>query len=124
MVDILNITDKENVLGIKVSGNLSQEDYQTLKPRIDQKIQQQGKINILLDLDDVDAAAVGSMWEELELNAKHSDDVNKIAIVGDQTSENMLAKIKKPMTSAETKFFKSEERDTALQWITKTPSQQ
>lgn len=102
---------------MKVSGNLSKEDYQTLNPRIEEKIRQHGKINMLFELEDVDAAGIGSMWEELKFDTKHSDDVNKIAVVGDQTSENVLANIKKPMTSAETKFFEKKDRDAAIQWV-------
>lgn len=117
MIDILNLSDKENVLDVKVTGNLSKEDYETLNPRIEDKINRHGKINMLFELEDVDMAGIGSMWEELKFNAKHSDDINKIAIVGDQTSENILANLKKPMTSAETKFFKKKDRDAAIQWI-------
>lgn len=71
---------------------------------------------MLVELEDVDAAGIGAMWEELKFDAKHSN-VSKIAVIGEETSEQVLTNIKKPTTSAETKFFKPENRDAAINWL-------
>lgn len=39
MVDISNITEKDDVIAVKIRGNLSKEDYERLNPKIERKIQ-------------------------------------------------------------------------------------
>lgn len=117
MFDILENTQKDDVVAVRISGKISQEDYDRLTPLIEQKIEQHGNVNMFFEMEDVENVDYGAMWEELKFDAKNSDKIGKVAVVGDRSTESLLTRIKSSLTSAETKFFNREDRDAALKWI-------
>lgn len=117
MVQINRNSSSANLISAKVSGKLTGEDYKKLNPLIKEKIKEQGKINMLFEFQNFDNIKLGSVWQELKFDSNHSDDIHKIAIVGDRDEEAKLESIKDSMSSAETKYFKREDRDAALKWL-------
>ncbi len=117
MFDILESTQKDDVVAVRISGELTKDDYERLTPLIEQKIQEHGNIKMFFEMEDVENVDYGAMWEELKFDARNSDKISKVAVVGDRSSESLLTRIKNNLTTAETKFFNREDRDAALKWI-------
>lgn len=117
MFNILDDIQKDDVVAVKISGKISEEDYEQLSPLIEQKISQHGNVKMLFELEDVENIDYGAMWEEMKFDAKNSGKINKVAIVGGRAQENLLSKVKSVLSSGETKYFKHEDRDAAIQWL-------
>ncbi len=117
MVNINRNSPESNLISAQVSGKLTGDDYKKLNPLIDEKIRENGKINMLFDFQNFDKISMGSVWQELKFDSKHSDDINKIAIVGDYQSQDNLESLKDSMTSGETRYFEPSQREEAQRWI-------
>ncbi len=117
MVTIQDNEQSGNLISAKVQGDLTSEDYKKLNPLIETKIRENGDINMLFEFENFDNINFGSVWQELKFDSKHSDDVNRIAIVGDRDMEQNLEQIKDSFISADTKYFDRSHRDEALMWV-------
>jgi len=109
----------DGVFGVRLSGKLTHDDYQkTLIPMFDQAIEKSGKIRVLLDLaEDFRGWELHAAWDDFVFGLKHFNDFEKIALVGDKDWEEWMAKLAKPFTKADVKFFKRPETEEAWKWL-------
>lgn len=108
---------EEKLLEVKVSGKLSSEDYELLEPGVDLLIEQSGKIKILFTMHDFHGWEVGAVWEDIKFATKHCRDIERIAMVGENTWEKWMATICKPFTMSSIKYFESGQENAAREWL-------
>jgi hypothetical protein len=116
MIEFID-TVRPEAIGISVSGEITMDDYNKITPVIESKIQEHGKIPILLRLGEIDGASAKTMYEGAKFDLKHLKDITKIAVVADERKYEWLVKIAKPFIPAEVRLFKPEEEGSALSWI-------
>jgi SpoIIAA-like len=107
----------EKVLGFKVSGKLTDEDYKVFVPQIEKIIQEFGRISLLLELDDFHGWDLGAAWDDFKFGMKHSKDFKQVAIVGDKKWEEWMARLAKPFMKAEVKYFEGSQLQDAWEWL-------
>jgi len=105
------------VLQIKISGKLSKDDYHSFTPEVERLIGKHGKLRILAQTVDFDGWTAGALWEDIKFDAKHFNDIEKLAIVGDSKWEEGMAHFCKPFTTAEVRFFETEKLAEAETWV-------
>ena len=108
----------EKSLEVKISGKLSAEDYEILEPGVEKLIGDSGKIKILFIMHDFHGWDLGAVWEDIKFATKHCTDIEKIAMVGENTWEKWMATICKPFTMSSIKYFDAGEETAARQWLT------
>jgi hypothetical protein len=102
-----------------VTGKLEKEDYELIVPEMEKQIVAHKPIRLFLELRDFEGWSASAFWEECKLGYKHlGDDVERIAVVGDQKWEEGLTNFVKPFTSTEIRYFDATEREAAENWIT------
>lgn len=117
MINILGSTN-EDLVAVEVTNEIADEDYKSLIPLIEKKIDQYGSVRLFFELDaSVDKIEPASFWQELKFDVKHFNDIDKIAVVGDKAWENLLAKTNKLLTSGEVKYFEPAKRNEAMAWV-------
>jgi hypothetical protein len=57
------------------------------------------------------------MWEDAKFAARHFNDIERLAIVGEARWEHGLATFIKPFTMAAVKYFDMQDADQARRWI-------
>jgi len=105
------------VVEVRLSGKLAKEDYEMFVPKIEKLIREHGKIRILLALIDFDGWTAGALWEDIKFDAKHFNDIERLAIVGDSKWEKGMAVFCKPFTTAKIRYFDVKDMEEAQQWI-------
>jgi hypothetical protein len=105
------------VMQIRLAGKLSVEDYELFVPKIERSILEHGKIRIILELIDFHGWTAGALWEDVKFDARHFNDIERLAIIGDSKWEKGMAIFCKPFTSASIRYFDVNEIDEAKQWI-------
>lgn len=115
-VDLATRADS-NVIHLHVSGTLSHEDYEIFGPDIEKQIQKHGRIRVLLELDDFHGWTARALWDDIKFDIQHFRDIERIAMVGDQTWEKWMALFVSPFTAATVKYFDASEMDAAWEWI-------
>ncbi|MGV3539580.1 MAG: STAS/SEC14 domain-containing protein [Rufibacter sp.] len=116
MIELIN-TENPEVFAVRVSGTLGKEEYDLLVPALESQIQQQGKINLYWEMSHFEGWSPGGLWEDLKFDAKHVNSFGRIALVGDQKWEQWLTQLMKPFTTAQVKFFETDDHDAAKEWV-------
>jgi len=72
------------VIGYKVSGTVTREDYKTFVPQVQALVEQEGSINMLLDLEEFEWEKVNAWGADMKFGHDYRDKITKMAIVGDK----------------------------------------
>lgn len=105
------------VMEVSVSGKLTREDYENFESEFERLLATQDKVRLLLLLHDFDGWTAGAVWEDVKFDAKHFNDVDRIAIVGESKWEHAIAFFYKPFTRATVQYFDRADEQAARTWI-------
>ena len=73
------------------------------------------QVNVFIDATELEGWELRAAWDDFKLGLKHNSEFNRIAIMGNKTWQEYLAKIAAWFISGEVKFF--EDTETALTWL-------
>jgi hypothetical protein len=118
MLQILS-ESKGNVLGIRASGKLTDQDYRELLiPGLDTLIKEHGKARLLWHMDeDFTGWDMGAMWDDASYFLKHKNEFEKIAVVGGRKWIEAMMGLFAHFMPGEAKTYKNEELQEAWDWI-------
>jgi hypothetical protein len=105
------------ILEVRATGKLVASDYVELVPTFERLKQQHGKLRVLFALHDFHGWTAGSMWEDLKFEKKHFSDIERLAIIGEAKWQEGMAKFCKPFLTAQIRFFKPAQAETAREWL-------
>ena len=106
-----------NVVGIHASGRLTDSDYKTFLPQIEDLIEQHGSIRLLVDMEGFDGWDLHAAWDDFTFGMTHWHHFDKMALLGDATWERLSAKAADVLMRGDVRFFELSERDAAWDWI-------
>ena len=122
------------VLGFKVTGKLTDEDIKGFEPQIEFLIRERKHkpIGILADLSDMRGAELKAQWDEMRFLQKHTDHIARMAVVGADRWEEVMAILTAgaAVLEAETRYFDKSQMVPAWEWARSakhaenTPTQQ
>lgn len=97
---------KETVLGkvleVRLTSKLVKEDYEQYVPMLERLLKAHGKIRMLVEMHDFHGWTAAALWEDIKFDAKHFNDIERLAIVGDKRRHHGAAVFCKPFTAATT----------------------
>lgn len=108
---------REKVLEVHVTGKLGRQDYEKFVPDTERLIKQYGKIRVLMVMHDFHGWDAGALWEDVKWDAKHFNDVERVAIVGEKKWQELLAALCKPFTRATVRYFDQAKIHDARAWV-------
>jgi len=113
----VTLNEDGKILEIHVTGKLGKSDYDNFLPRIETLMKAHGKVRMLLYLHEFHGWSVGALWEDLKFDAKHFNDIERLAIVGESKWQEGMSAFCKPFTTAEIKYFDHDQLPAARQWV-------
>lgn len=123
MLQILDFTG-ENIIATRANDFLGIKDFEKIHPFIHNIMSTGKKVRWYFEMDDTSSTNSIGFWEDAEIeinygNLKftHSNDIEKIAVVGDEKWKKCMLSIMKPFTNANLKYFKLSEKEKAKEWI-------
>jgi len=118
MIEILSQSEPD-ALAVVVSGKLSQDDYDKLRPELELRSERAGNFNLLVELTDVSSLEPGAIKDDLMFTKDFKDSIDKMAVV---TDDQLLSKVSDfvgtplgELLGVEVKRF--DDRDVAWAWI-------
>ena len=105
------------VIGFKVSGKLTDDDYKTFIPELEKAIKLSGTIRLLWDMEDFHGWEVHAAWDDLKYWMKYNSAIDRIAMVGDKKWEEWMVKLSKPFAKAEVKYYDHSQIREAWDWL-------
>lgn len=105
------------ILGFKLSGKLHDDDYKSFVPLVDDAIAKSGKVRLLALFHDFHGWDMHALWDDVKFSTTHCTKIERIAIVGEKTWEEYMAKVCKPFTMAKIQYFDAADLSNAWTWI-------
>jgi hypothetical protein len=106
-----------NIVVVRASGKLSDEDYDLFVPRMEKLIEQWGRLRMLFIMEDFGGWDAQSAWNELKFQLRHGGDVKKVAVVGEKTWARWAAGLSRFFTGTDVRYFDRSQADAARAWI-------
>src|SRR5258706_9114243 len=89
------------LVALRVAGKLTKEDMVSVAPPVEEKIRENGKVDLLCDMTDLHGWSLGGVWAGLKFYAKHAKDFRRVAGPTGKTPHRVLWSILKTFTSTE-----------------------
>jgi hypothetical protein len=106
--DIVTLTFKDK---------LRKTDYEAFVPRIEGLMKKEAKIRLVIELKEFKGWTAGALWEDTKFAARHFNDIERLAVVGESRWEKGLTAFIKPFTTAAVRYFDRQAADQARAWI-------
>jgi len=106
------------VVGIKVSGKLTDEDYKgVLIPALERTFEAHGKVRMVLLFEDFHGWDAHAAWEDTVFGIKHRRDFGRFALVGAPDYVEWGMRLFAPIMSGEMRSFPADQATQAWEWI-------
>lgn len=105
------------VVGYKVVGKVTVDDYQKLEPEVQALVDQHDEVCLLIDLQEFAGEEVRAWLPDLKFGHRFHDKIDRLAIVGDKRWQKWLASLADPFYANDAEFFHPEETAKAWAWL-------
>lgn len=110
--------DGGNRYRIQISGRLIERDLDAVQRQAAAEIARTGKIRLLVELARFEGWEAGGNWSNLGFYVHHGDDIERIAIVGDEAwRSEALMFAGADLRRGAVVFFRPAEADRARAWL-------
>jgi hypothetical protein len=102
---------------IEATGKLTANDYKELIPALEGLAGERGPLRLYIELENFEGWTPSALWKDIEFDATHQDDMERVAIVGEGALEKWGVKLSKPFFKADVRFFPRERAEDAQEWL-------
>lgn len=107
-----------NVIGVRVTDKVVAYDYHRFRPVIDERVRAYGKVRVLIHMDRFHGFGdLGSVWEDVKLDAAHYTDVERLAFVGEKRWQDWMARATDLLAPVDVRYFDELRLDDAWAWV-------
>ena len=106
-----------NIVTLTFKRKVDKEDYYRFVPQLEGLMEGDAKIRLVVQLQDFKGWTAGALWEDTKFAARHFNDIERLAIVGDAQWEKSMAAFIKPFTTAKVRYFDMQQADQAREWV-------
>jgi hypothetical protein len=105
---------------VNIYDHLDKGDDCRLSPVIGWAIREHSRIALVVNLRDASASAPERLWQELGLDVRHYDNVDRLAIVGSGRgpSHQWMADVSRRFLTSDVQYFPAHDLDRARTWAT------
>ena len=107
----------ETIIVFKAKGKLTHDDYQAMIPILKTTIKEidSSTLKMLVDIFTLTGWELRAAWDDFKLGLELNSKIDKIAIYGDQSWQELAAKVGSWFVSGDIKSF--EDHDSAIEWL-------
>jgi hypothetical protein len=102
---------------LRIKEKLDKTDYARFVPMVESQMQSGAPVRLLIELHDFKGWTAGALWEDTKFAAKHFNDIDRIAVVGESRWQQGVALFFKPFTAADVRYFDMAAVKEARRWI-------
>jgi len=110
-------TDSSRIVAVTLSGKLHDDDYKRFVPLVDAAIAEAGRIRLLARFEDFHGWDLHAAWDDFKFGVARYNAFERIAMVGDRSWQEWMARFCRPFTAAEVRYFDRTEADAAWAWV-------
>jgi len=84
MIELLPESD-ESTIAVIISGKLTHEDYEKLRPEMQMRADRDGDFDVLVELSDVGGLDLEAVRDDLQFTKDFSSDIGRMAVITDDS---------------------------------------
>jgi len=116
MIELLDRSEK-SVVGVRISGRVTEDDYERILPELERRIAEHGEIGLLCRFDGLAGIEPEAIWRDVRFYSRHFQNVRRFSVVQDRPWQGTMARVVGPLTGAEVRVFEVDEEDDAWKWL-------
>ncbi|MFV8462968.1 STAS/SEC14 domain-containing protein [Vibrio campbellii] len=107
----------ETIIVFKAKGKLTHDDYQAMIPILKTTIKEidSSALKMMVDITTLTGWELRAAWDDFKLGLELNSKIDKIAICGDKSWQELASKVGSWFVSGEIKSF--EAHDSAIEWL-------
>jgi len=110
--------DRENYLVCRVSGRLTEADYEAAAPQIENELLlRDDPLRLMIVLEGFRGMDIAALWEDLKFEVRHSGDFGRVAVLGESRWEEWATVLSRPFLGSEMRYFDLDDRPAARAWL-------
>jgi stage II sporulation SpoAA-like protein len=106
-----------NIIRVRVSGKLRDEDFTKLFPLINAAVAGRGKCRLLIELHDFHGWDLHGLWDDLKFHTTPGSGIERIAYVGDKAWRRWVVSLARAFPGAVIRYFDVSETDAVRAWL-------
>ena len=107
----------DNVLRVRASGKLRDEDFAKLFPLIDAAVAARGKCRLLIELHDFHGWDLHGLWDDFKFHATQCSGIERIAYVGEKAWQKWMIRLARAFPGVAVRYFDASEADAVRAWL-------
>jgi len=124
MFQILPV-DVDNIMAVKASGKLTDEDYQQFLPKLNEFINtSESAVSLLIELEDFHGWDKKAAWDDFKFAMQSEDDIARIAIVGEHRWQKWMTVLGDAFTVTDMRYFSKDQLSQAWSWLRSSEPEQ
>jgi hypothetical protein len=116
MIEFLDFPDT-NIVGVHLSDTLTEDDHEAFAYQLRDQLEAHMTVRVLFEIEDVEGWEPEDRWEDLTFDMRQVEDVDKVAIVGDDPWEPLVDKIELLFPSSLIQTYEDADREDGLEWL-------
>jgi hypothetical protein len=116
MIEILDFPDS-NIVGFHLSDTLTEDDYEALVSKLRDELKAHTTTRALFEIEDVDGWEPEEKWEDLTFDIRHVQDLDKVAVIGDDPWEPIVDKVELLFPASLIQAYEDADREEGLSWL-------
>ena len=106
-----------NLVTVRVSEKLTEEDYETLIPAWERLLREQGSLRMLFVMEDFHGWEPGAAWDDFRFDVRHASKIERVAMVGEKKWQEWLTKIGRVFLPERVRYFDWADLVEAERWV-------
>lgn len=104
-------------MSFKAIGMLTHNDYEVMVPMIESALDgiPHPDVDALIDMSELEGWEARAAWDDFRFGLKHRGDFKRVAIIGNNRWDELVAKLSGWFISGDVKYF--EDHDSACEWL-------
>lgn len=116
MHELLDLPDT-NIVGFRLADTLTEDDHDGFASELRHELEAHTTTRLVLEIDAVDGWEPEDQWDDLALDVRLVQNLDKVAVIGDDVWEPLMDKIELLFPISQIQTYEEEGREEALDWI-------
>ncbi|MGX1023083.1 STAS/SEC14 domain-containing protein [Psychroflexus sp. MBR-150] len=114
---MISIYKKEAIVYMVAENKLDAKDYENLIPVLTEHITAYQEVSWYIEMKNFEGWTAETYCKGIELDLPNGTHLKRVALVGSVKWQEQFTEVLLPFSEAHIKFYKTEEKDDAKEWI-------
>lgn len=105
----------DQIVKLDFNGEITGEDYKQVKPKIEQVMNEKGKVKFLMDLTNARGFNLGAVYQDIKFDVEHFKNIGATAVIASKKTYEMMVKAINAIYPE--KVYHFEDQTSAMNWL-------